>query len=130
MKKLLKVLFVSAFMTMFGIPNSQAQNFFGEINNSTSCPNITLIIYDNMGNAIYTSGTLPTGITNISCTSGTPFSVSITYSGCTLGMNCGGGQTGVAATCGTCGNVDNYSFTCTSSILLCTGTHVLVSIDP
>lgn len=132
MKKLLNVLFVLEFMTMFGISKSQAQSFYGEINNTTSCStSITLVIYDNLGNAIYTSGILPSGITNIACTSGTPFSVSITYSSCTLGMNCGGSQTGVAAACGPCFNVDNYTFTCTSNSTCSTpGTHVLVSIDP
>lgn len=131
MKKSLNVLLFFAFITMFGITGSHAQSFYGEINNNTSCTIVSVVIYDNLGNAIYTSGFLPTGTTNITCTSGTPFSVSITYSGCTLGMNCGGGQTSVAAACGTCGNLDNYSFTCTPNSMCSTpGTHVLVSIDP
>ncbi|MCB9250868.1 MAG: hypothetical protein H6605_00235 [Flavobacteriales bacterium] len=107
--------------------------FYGVIDNTTTCTT-AVIIYDNGGNAIYSNPTVPPGILNISCTSGIPYSVSITYSSCTLGMNCGGSQAGVSSQCGfSCGNLDNYAFSCSTGVFVAcmtASTSILITISP
>ena len=118
MKKL--ILFSTLILIgLFSSFKSVAQNFKGTINNSSTCT-VTVTIYDNASNVLFT-GNFSTGVTNFgipTCITGTPHHVDITYSTCTRTLSLStipDIEGNVPGYCGFgCGSVQSYNAQMTS----------------
>ena len=131
MKKLiLSSTMVLAFLTLTKNASGQTQ-FYGVISNNTSC-SVSIQVYDNGLNLLYSNTSSANSNTNINCTSGIPYYVDFTYNSCTIRVVCGNGVQNVQTTCGLCGNIDKYDVGCFTDphCNLLYGSQITININP